>query len=453
MRARLVAAFTMLAAICMIAFAIAVGYEVANSRTNKLLIERVHDANRFADLAAYDPATLCTAAQTFYDSTGSAVLVVARDGHALCVAGVDHTDAAVLTAIRDRHQLPTPRPLYPWNAQPILLAQPIGVDPQAGGVVVISVSTAVARSEILIRWTQLACGTLTALLIFSGVALLVSGWILRPVSGLLRDVDVLIATLPGPVPQPKAPPMDGPPEIVRLAVGVEAVTTAVAAYAAAERQHVVDTAHSLRNPLAAMMVRLQALQSEAMSDRDVGTFVSVVREVDRLAELLDALLPGTRDAEVAGGDAVVVAAERVDAWAEAFARRDMRLCFDPAVTEAHSAMPATALAQILDVTLSNATRYAGADTTTTVTVDRESESVVVRVADTGVGVSENEIDLLTTRFFRGTGSADGGSGLGLPIAATLAVQYGGLLFVESARPHGLVVTVTLPVAASDLTTR
>ncbi|PXX61723.1 signal transduction histidine kinase [Nocardia tenerifensis] len=462
MRARLVTAFTALAALCMICFAVGIGGELAASRTRGLVIERVQDAHRFGVLAATDPAHLCEEAQRYRDGTGNGVLVRAADDTVLCAVGMDGQDERVRAATQARHWLELPRSLYPWNTEPMLVAQPIGTPPQAGGVVVIAVSTSVTRTQILVRWTQLACGTATALLVFSGLALLVSGWILRPVSGLLREVDALTSTLPAHRVPPRRPPMSGgPPEILQLAAGVESVTRAVAALAAAERRHVVDTAHSLRNPLAALAVRLQALQPMLAADRAADTFVSVVSEVDRLTELLDGLLAsavadaeegertGADAASPAGCDAVRVAADRVAAWHAAFVRADLTLTFEPLVDAARANLPGSVLAQILDVALSNSARYAGAGASTTVSVDREAESVVVAVADTGVGVSPEEIDLLTTRFFRGAAAASGGSGLGLPIAATLAAQHDGLLFVESAQPHGLVVTVSLP--AADLT--
>lgn len=463
MRARMVTAFTALAALCMICFAVGIGNELAMSRTRGLVIDRVQDANRFAVLAATDPENLREHVQDYLDSTGNGVFVLGADGTVMAAIGVNPADEQVIEATRARYRLEMPLPLYPWNTAPILLAQPIATPPQAGGVVVVAVSTSVTRNEIAVRWTQLACVTATALLVFSGLALLVSGWILRPVSGLLREVDALTSTLPVPRVPPRRPPMsEGPPEILQLAAGVESVTRAVAALAAAERQHVVDTAHSLRNPLAALAVRLQALQPMIAADVAAATFVSVVSEVDRLTALLDGLLSSAAvdteegeqaDPPVAECDAVRVAAGRVEAWRDAYIRADITLTLEPLVTAAQTRVPGSVLDQMLDVALSNSARYAGAGASTTVTVDREAESVVVSVADTGVGVPPDEIDLLTTRFFRGAQAVEGGSGLGLPIAATLAAQHYGLLFVESAQPHGLVVTVSLPAVTdpADLT--
>lgn len=80
------------------------------------------------------------------------------------------------------------------------------------------------------------------------------------------------------------------------------------------------------------------------------------------------------------------------------------------------------------VALSNCARYSGRDAHTAITVSHECESVVVSVRDDGVGVSPDDLDQLTTRFFRAAQATAGGSGL--PIATTMAAQYGGLFFVD-----------------------
>ncbi|GAB2669840.1 sensor histidine kinase [Nocardia goodfellowii] len=111
---------------------------------------------------------------------------------------------------------------------------------------------------------------------------------------------------------------------------------------------------------------------------------------------------------------------------------------------AEVALPADILAQILDVPLSNSCRYAGSGAQTTVTVATEPGWVIITVRDNGTGVPREEIDKLTTRFFRGSSASAGGSGLGLPIAAALAQSRGGTLTVEPARPSGLAIILRLP---------
>ncbi|MRH89352.1 HAMP domain-containing protein [Nocardia sp. SYP-A9097] len=468
MRGRLLMTFTVLAAICMTALALGIGGQLASSRTRGLMIDRIRDADRFVAWSAGDPAELANEARKYVARSRNGVLVIDATGTVLCDLGVDRDDPAVVNVI-DRARRFDPPPLqdtlYPWSARTMLIAQPVGTPPMAAGVVVIAASTVETTTGIADGWIQLACITASALLVFGGLALVLSGWILRPVSELIRNVDALTATLSGPGGPPRGTTAagDGPQEIRELAHAVEALTHAVAESAAAERRHVADTAHSMRNPLAALSVRLEALQPAIVGGRAESTFTSIVGEVDRLTGLLDDLLAdavaeaqqvcGTAELVRAAApeccDVVSVAQDRVDAWHAAFTRAGMALTIETSVPAARVAVPARILMQILDVALSNSARYAGTGEHTTVAVHRESDSVVIAVRDTGIGVPQDELDMLTMRFFRGANAVPGGSGLGLPIAATLAGKHGGLFFVDAAEPRGLIVTVSFPALDSS----
>jgi signal transduction histidine kinase len=237
----------------------------------------------------------------------------------------------------------------------------------------------------------------------------------------------------------------------------DAMALAVADSADAQRQLVADTAHAMRNPLAALTIRLDSLEP-AIPAGAASTFRGAGAEVDRLTALLDGLLslavaetPAAFDmAHTAEGDdqcdAVQVAADRFDAWCSAFEAAGQRLRVPPMTERADVAVPADVLAQMLDVPLSNATRYAGAGAHVDLVVATEPGWVTVTVRDDGIGVPPDEIDKLTTRFFRGSSAGSGGSGLGLPIAAALAQARGGVLTVVATRPHGLAVSVRLPAA-------
>ncbi len=239
-----------------------------------------------------------------------------------------------------------------------------------------------------------------------------------------------------------------------VAQSFDAMARAVADSAHAQRQLVADTAHAMRNPLAALTIRLDSLEP-AVPESAAPTFRKASAEVERLTTLLDGLLtlavaetPAAFPAEADRDrcDAVQVVADRVDAWHSAFRAAEQTLEAADAMGSTEVAVPADTLAQILDVLLSNANRYAGAGTRTVIAVTREPDGVTVTVRDDGAGVPAPELDRLTTRFYRGSTAPAGGSGLGLPIAAALAQARGGRLTVAAADPHGLSVSVHLPAA-------
>ena len=105
------------------------------------------------------------------------------------------------------------------------------------------------------------------------------------------------------------------------------------------------------------------------------------------------------------------------------------------------------LAQVLDVLLSNAHKYAGRGSTVRIDTGRSASGIEIRVSDDGVGVGEDEIGKLSSRFFRGSGAAQQGTGLGLSIATALVEGGGGALTIAAEQPRGLRVTLTLPGVA------
>ncbi|MFE5474307.1 sensor histidine kinase [Nocardia sp. NPDC056541] len=481
MRRRLLIALTVFAALAVLAFAIPLSLTAATSRTQELVLGRSGDADRFATLAdaagsAGGVQALADEVGRYHELYGENVLVVDARGAPIVNAGVEVSDvrirAAVAAARRNQRPQQVDR-LTPWSAPVMLIARPVGTGVQVNGAVVIEASTAAARATIARVWAVIAVGALGAMVVFVLLALVLSRWVLRPLAAMSDAVAELTATLPKP--RGRAPitrNYGGPPEVRDLAESVDAMATAVADSADAQHQLVADTAHAMRNPLAALMIRLDSLEY-AVPGQASATFRGATAEVERLTALLDDLLElavaqapasfGTAASADERCDPAQVVADRIDAWGSAFDDAGMRLTTarrpDGSVSPAppdggedsgsHSAaaISSAALAQILDVALSNSCRYAGSGAHTVVGVSDEPGWVRVRVADDGPGVAPDELDKLTARFFRGSAAAAGGTGLGLSIAQALATAWGARLTVEAVHPHGLAVTVRIPEVA------
>ena len=103
--------------------------------------------------------------------------------------------------------------------------------------------------------------------------------------------------------------------------------------------------------------------------------------------------------------------------------------------------------QIVINLLSNAIRFTGAGGQVIVsTASGGRGEVVLSVRDTGPGMSEEEVATALTPFRQvsATRRADG-TGLGLPLSKALTEANGGVFVVTSARDHGTLVEVRLPV--------
>ncbi len=473
MRQRLLIVLTVFAAIAVLGFAVPLALSDAANRTEALVSRGSSDVDRFAAMAeaattSGDDSALAEAANRFHAMGGDPVLIVDATGGPIADAGVNPRDPAVenaLVAARRNETARLPERLTPWSSRSALFSRPLGPDPRAGGAVMIEASTDRARADIARDWTMIGSAAVIAMMGFGLLAVGLSRWVVRPLGGLSRAVADLTALLPArtavtdraPRPGSLATEHGGPPEIRALAESFDAMAFAMADSVDAQRRLVADTAHSMRNPLSAMAVRLDSLEAVVPAPA-AATLRGAQAEVDRLIGLLNGLLslataetprgfdtPNPRDDTHC--DAVSVVADRTDAWRDAYDEADRRLCSPVTASRAQVAAPADALAQILDVALSNSYLHAGADARVTVSIAVEPTSVVVTVSDDGKGVSEQELPCLTRRFYRGCDVDGVGSGLGLPIAVALANRYGGQIMVESVQPHGLSVAIRLPAVA------
>ena len=120
---------------------------------------------------------------------------------------------------------------------------------------------------------------------------------------------------------------------------------------------------------------------------------------------------------------------------------------------------ASQIRQLVAILLDNACKYAGiaddcdksgdSEKKVTVTLTSENEKIKLTVHNTGKAIPEEDLPHLFERFYRTDKSrarTDGGYGLGLAIAQTIAKNHRGKITVVSAKNLGTSFTVTLPVA-------
>lgn len=458
MRRRLLIGLSAFSIVAVAAFALPLLGSAAAERTQRFVLSRTADLDRFAALAQQTDTpegtkTLAAEVQAYSEVYGEGVLVVDAAGRPVARSGLSVTDdgvpAAVDAALRNQPAA-QPARLAPWSKHPILLGRPIGTGTRVGGAVVLRASPAQAAADIGVAWLLIGGGAIAAALAFAVLALIVAGWVLRPVAELAGGVREVAEGHPGAHVSPNA----GPSELRELATAFNRMSDVVATSAQQQRRLVADTSHQLRNPLAALRLRVDTLDAH-VGPAGRRTYCSTVAEVDRLESLLDDLLDlasaESRATDVAAGDAgpasadlAAVLAERTDLWGPVAERSGVALVVadGPAVTVACA--PGE-LAQVLDVLLDNAVKYAGSGATVHVGWGAEGGRARLAVRDDGPGLPSADLVHATERFWRAArSSAKPGSGLGLSIAERLVAARGGALRLAQAPGGGLEVAVELP---------
>ncbi|MEH3077301.1 MAG: HAMP domain-containing sensor histidine kinase [Quadrisphaera sp.] len=469
MRSRLVAVLSVLSLLVVAAFAAPLLASTAQSRTSQFVLVRTADLDRLAWLAAGGgegtgadaSSALAEAVERHHALYGEAVLVVDALGRPRASAGLgpdplaaDGVSGAVDAALRDQAP-PTPTRLTPWSSGPVLLWRPVGTGTAVEGAVVLRADPSLAAHDVRRSWGLVLLGSLLASAAAAGLALVLARWLLRPVQALAAGfADVTAGRSVAPLPGA------GPPELRRLERSFTEMAAAVQESARRQRELVADVSHQIRNPLAALQLRIDALDG-LVAPAAVPSYEGAVREVDRLADLLDGTLAlATADAErtssadptadVATCDAVAVAAERVQAWQPA-ADAAGAVLLGPAVEGAPLlvAAPRREVAQVLDVLVDNAVHHGGRGCTVVVDVPPllpGQAQVRVLVDDDGPGIPASERESAVQRSWRGPGSEERrGSGLGLAIAVRLVQTRRGELVLGGSPAGGLRAEVRLPL--------
>jgi signal transduction histidine kinase len=272
-----------------------------------------------------------------------------------------------------------------------------------------------------------------------------AGWVLRPVR-ILDRVTHDIAT--GRM-KSRVAAAGGPPELRRLARSFNEMADNVEEVLDQQRAFVADASHQLRNPLSALLLRIELLGLELPDGHEeIG---KVREEGKRLASVLDDLLglalAEHTEADLALTDIADLAAERVEAWLPVAVREGVELDYAGVAAATGWADP-VALSSALDAVVDNALKFTPQGECVRVSTQVRGESVAVIVADGGPGLTDDEISRIGDRFWRSSRHQNiDGSGLGLSIARVLLGQGGGTISYAPGDPHGLRVTLTVPRTA------
>lgn len=193
------------------------------------------------------------------------------------------------------------------------------------------------------------------------------------------------------------------------------------------RRFLADAAHQLRTPVAALQASAEALPYETDPDEQRRIVGNCIREARRIARLLRSLLLVARlDQGVASVhepvDIAGIVQEEVDRATDRAPH--LTVAAEPTasgavVLEGDRDALREALANLLD----NACRHASSRVTASVVAAGDDVQIVV--ADDGPGLEAHQVERAFERFSSLDGR--GGSGLGLPIARTVAVSHGGTL--------------------------
>lgn len=208
-------------------------------------------------------------------------------------------------------------------------------------------------------------------------------------------------------------------------------------------------AHELKNPLASVkgLVQLLARSPDAprtkerldVMQAEIARMETILAEYLSFSRPLEDLRPHHIDLSEVTGSALAAVAGRVESG-----RIAVHVDTRPTSIDADPRRLKEALLNVL----SNAVEATPAGGAIHVRVRPEGDGGVVVVKDSGRGIRPDDLARLGTSYFT---TREGGTGLGVVLAATAVAQHGGTIHYASEVGHGTTVTIRLPLQPAAMT--
>ena len=232
-------------------------------------------------------------------------------------------------------------------------------------------------------------------------------------------------------------------EFDRLAASLNAMLDRIAQLVAGMREVSDNIAHDLRSPLARLRSRLELALDGPPEDAAYRAAIErTIAEADALLKTFNALLSiarleaGAEQARIEPFALDALLADVGELYAPLAEARGIALTYG-AASGLEVAGDRNLIFQCLANLLDNAIKFspdAGA-VTLSGTYDEAAERVEIAVADRGPGIPDALKSRVLDRFYRIEASRNRpGSGLGLSLAAAIAMRHGGALILQDNDP-------------------
>ena len=263
------------------------------------------------------------------------------------------------------------------------------------------------------------------------------GHVIAPVKRLARDLE----SLPADDLEQRLSSHFANDEVGSLAKSFDAYLERLAAFVQREHYFVSDASHELRTPLAIIQGSAEMLLSTAeLNDKDTSRLLRIQRAVNTMSRGIEALLILARDPTLSpkpeGGialadvlnDVIETSRELVD---------PKKVTIDLLINdEPELEAPDAIISLLITNLLHNAIRYTTAGR---ITVTLKTNCVCIE--DTGVGITQQDLDRIFERGYRGTNvPGNDGSGLGLSLVKRICEHFSWQIKVSSPGGKGTMVT-------------
>jgi len=219
--------------------------------------------------------------------------------------------------------------------------------------------------------------------------------------------------------------------------------------------------HELRTPMNGVLGMLQLLETTEMTDEQHEYAALASESTEHLLKVINDILDFSRiersalELEHIPFNLAELISSSAQAFQHSAAQRglDLQLRLPPGMESLQVKGDPTRIRQILVNLIGNALKFTEQGSVTIEpqwqALDHELLWFTCTVRDSGIGISPQSLELMFNAFQQADSSISrryGGTGLGLPIARTLAERMGGTLRAQSEEGRGSVFTLEIPLA-------
>lgn len=216
-----------------------------------------------------------------------------------------------------------------------------------------------------------------------------------------------------------------------------------------ERELVASLSHDLKTPITGIKLTTELLKAKTSPDDENADLMEKLDNIYKKADQIDILVNDlfSSTLEDLGEFKVTVSDEEALILDEIVKKYDDRgLSVSTPIPEVLIRVDRRRMSQVIGNIISNSYKYAG--TQINIVYKLVDEFLEMRICDQGPGVPEEELSLITNKFYRGkqwVESGEDGSGLGLYIARMLMEKMDGELLPMNTG-DGFGITLLIPLS-------